>query len=467
MKEIDNKTLGLAMSVARKIPATAGQTAVQAAEAAAESAAAAAASAESAAGYASPDATLTQEGKAADAKATGDALQVVQDKTQNTIQKSVNLINTNDEDYLDGYFISGGALWENSGYNASGYILLTPGQKIVFSNNGGSVSAFTVSVFTGTTLNTYSSTKSNVFSYQNASQMNLYVRISFLAVYTKFQAEFGDSVTSFVPYGEYYVVGLPEVQKTARTRIDISSTGDITDFDSEMQRALSIGNCDVYIHRGTYEFTNAFIESLFSRTSRCIPIGNGCRYYFETGAKITAKYTGSVNNYWYAFGVDPDVRGSFELHNLYLDAAKICYGIHDEYLGLRDHYRNVYDHCRIIVDNTGYTTSDTGQNKCIGGGLGGNAEIIIDGCYFDCVSDPTQDVSYHGQTGSNKGDNANIIVKDSWFRHTLALGGSTASSTEEKNVIFCGNSMTSDIYFPSSTDEPHWTVTKWNNEIRT
>ena len=395
------------------------------------------------------------------------ALNVVQAKTDDTIAMSANLIDTNDADFLDGYYISGGAVWTNSAYNATGYILIRPGEKIIVSNDGDPALAEFLCVFTSNDISTYVLQVKNVYSYTSTYNFDIYVRISYPKTNTKYQIQYGETITPYAPYGKYYVIGLPDLQHSARQRIDIVSNGDITAFDAEMQRALNIGNCDVYIHRGTYEFTNAFIESLFSRTSRCIPIGNGCRYYFETGAKITAKYTGATNNYWHAFGVDPNVRGSFELHNMYLDAAHICYGIHDEYLGLRDHYRNVYDHCRIIVDNTGYTTSDYGQNKCIGGGLGGNAEIIIDGCYFDAVSDPTQDVSYHGQSGNNKGDNANIIIKNSWFSHTLALGGdNVASSTDEKHIIFCGNSVSSDVYFPSSTDEPNWTVTKWNNEIR-
>ena len=391
------------------------------------------------------------------------------DKTDDTIALSANLINTDDDDFLDGYYISGGAVWQNALYNATGYILMEPGNKIIISNDGNPALAEFLGVFTAKDLTSYALQVKNVYSYTNVYNFNIYVRISYQKANTKYQIQYGDVITSYAPYGDYYVIGLPDVQRNTRTKIDIVSNGDITAFDAEMQRALSIGNCDVYIHRGTYEFTNAFVESLFARTSRCIPIGNGCRYFFETGAKITAKYTGAVNNYWHAFGADPNVRGSYELHNLNLDAANICYGIHDEYLGYRDHYRNVYDHCRIIVDNTGRTTSDTGDNKCIGGGLGGNAEIIIDGCYFDSVTCPTQDVSYHGKSSINLGDNANIIVKDSWFKHTLALGdASIESSSEEKNVIFCGNSISSDIYFPGgSTDEEKWTVTKWNNEIRT
>ena len=387
------------------------------------------------------------------------------------IIKSKNLLNTSDADFLEGYYIAtNGTPVESAGKNVTGYILVKKGDSVIFSNNGEPEEARFVAVYNSS--KQYTSNSGHLYSYTNSGYSDVYVRVSYMASFSKYQIQYGNTITEYADYGSYYLKNVPAIEKTLseniRKKIDIYSTGDINDFYNSMKAACDTGNMDVYIHRGSYVFTDAFIETLITKAERAVPIGNNNRYFFETGAKITAKYTtGNPSSYWYVFAPVYDVYGSYELHNLNLEAAKVCYGVHDEYAGTRKSYRNVYDHCRIVVDNTGYTSGDSGVNKCIGGGLGGNAEIIIDGCYFDCVTSPTQDVSYHGATGTTKGDNANIIVKDSWFRNTLSLNGTLSStSEEEKNVIFCNNCVGSPLRYASQDIEPLWNVTQWNNVVR-
>lgn len=314
----------------------------------------------------------------------------------------------------------------------------------------------------------------NGYSYTITGSNVAFIRISVkMSEYdlNTFMMNLGEDILPFEQFGKALI--LDDNSKlmfkdialiaTLRHKITIEHTDDINDFYNSMKSVYEIGNCDVYIRGGDYVYTDSFCDMLMDSNEKGILIGKNNRYFFDSKARLICDYRGSKESTSNLFVLNTtyDGVGYFELHNLTLLASNVCYGIHDEYRGRNEPYRNVYEHCFIKVDNTGYSSGAYATNKCIGGGLGANSEVIIDGCYFEATTDDLEDVSYHGNTN----DTSHLLVKNSYFKHTLALN-TPVSQTDEKTLIFCGNSLGQELYYQSEEARSAWNVFAWNNEIR-
>lgn len=266
----------------------------------------------------------------------------------------------------------------------------------------------------------------------------------------------------------------------ARVHYDINNTGDINDFYDSMVYAFETGNLDVYIHGGEYVLDNNFCELMITKThpyQRGFPIGNNCRYYFDSDVHIVCDYTGSNSliSSWFSV-LDTTIsismtgpascRGrasNFELHNLNLSAKNICYAIHDETNGDDTHgvYRHVYDGCNIS-----YETSSSGNplGKCIGSGVGTIGEILITNCVFNTINPAYEgqstapDVSWHG---SGVNDRVHLTVTNNWFSHRAGADNSQGLI----KYFFSNNSLNGII--PSTGSRTGWETVAFNNEQRT
>ena len=283
------------------------------------------------------------------------------------------------------------------------------------------------------------------------------------------QVEYGKIATTFENYkSEFSVEEINELVNKViksydiRKVVEIKPTSNILDFYKSMVDAYIEGNCDVYVRSGNYLYTNEMIDFIRSEGKRGVPIGNNCKYYFDSDAYIYCEYTGDnaqdVGSYFSPLD-SWNTSGSWELHNLNLISKNTLYALHDECSGQPKKYTHLFDNCSIILDNT--NASFTAYNRAIGGGLGGNGEIIHRNCYYEATSNNTIDVSYHG---IETGDTSNLVFTNCYFAHTLGIDAPSGNSN--KRLIFSGNSILTDIVRNDIDFRESWNILSYANEIR-
>ena len=230
-------------------------------------------------------------------------------------------------------------------------------------------------------------------------------------------------------------------------------------------KAFNTGYCDVIFECGTYEFGDEIVKLQTDYgVQHCeIPIGNGCRYYFN-GSVLTCTIDlsgltpqpGQDEFYVNFFGCQRKP-SSYELHDGILIATDTRYVVHDESSGLSGTYTHLYDNMYME-----YRTNTRSEmiRKCIGGGTGMYGVVNIRGCKF--VSDaPDTVVSFHGNNDDHVGSMFNINVENCYFSSTMRLG--VLSEHQTGVCLFTGNSTDNNIQIYSSDQ---WTVTQFLNEIR-
>ena len=435
------------------------------------------------------DPTLSVSGKAADAAKVGEAVNAettrakeAEDENAKGIGQlkedieSVTCVSPNFHDNtkdVDGFLRSDGTIVVATGFRTTGYIPAKQGDTFYFYDGNNPISArfvesyyigndSSINILTGYT-GTYKKT------YTVASKDCDYIRVSFELSNISNVMITKNPLDIYYPYGLIInndkIVGLVN---NKRNEIVIRHTNDIHDYYNKMLKAFESGNCDVFIKKGDYIYTDEFMEEIRSRStlSRGVPIGNGCKYYFESGAKIIAKYTkadDSVYKVRHLFSpLDScNIAGDYELYGAFVDAENTVYSIHDESAGDEKPYKRIYKNC-ILSHKT--DTSGESLSKCIGGGSGQYGTIIIDGCSFDTVNPNTTrspDVSYHG-TASGNLNNLNIFVSGCYFSHHFECH--SATGTGQMRLFFSNNSVDSLNFLTESPD--NWNIKEWCNNLR-
>ena len=250
-----------------------------------------------------------------------------------------------------------------------------------------------------------------------------------------------------------------------RPRVDIYSEDGIDNFWLNMQEAFYKGNCDVYIHKGEYVYSNDLIDKIRSLNRRGIPIGNGCRYYFETGANLTCEYTGdnATDVKGYFSPLDSwNIASDYEIYNLNLSSKNTIYALHDEANGEETPIKHIYKDCHISLDNTSLGAGSSALSKCIGGGLGLHSVIDIENCVFSTInpnSENDEDVTYHKANNQSYTD-CNMTVMGCYFggKFRCDFDYSPVPSIVSK-IVACGNSA-------KAISAYQWNYKIWNNEIR-
>jgi hypothetical protein len=276
-----------------------------------------------------------------------------------------------------------------------------------------------------------------------------------------------DSDFSWAPFA-FTNYQLTRKVETNRNVIKINNADGIEAFYNKMVEAYSAKDCDVYIGKGDYIYTNEFVDSIRSAGLRGIPIGNGCRYYFETGANIICHYTGDnasdVVNYFSP--LDTQSRASdFEIYNLKISAKNVVYAVHDEANGDNEFCKHVFKNCYLVLDNSDLGENGNSISKALGGGFGKHEEIVIKDCVFDStnpISTYGADASYHGANASNFSD-VSMIVSGCWFKKQFRCKEISSNPIAPfPRVIYTGNSSADAASMPSQT----WDIKAWNNELR-
>lgn len=210
--------------------------------------------------------------------------------------------------------------------------------------------------------------------------------------------------------------------------------------------AYKIGNVDVVWEFGDYLFDQEvfdLIESKYKLRGHELPIGGGCRYWFNN-SKVTLHYTGTnvdINEHCNLFGCT-STGGNYELHDAILHNINGCYVVHDDPGAVTKGYVNKYNNIHFVSE---YEKMDNALSKCIGGGLALSSNIVIEGCTFKFVGerpsggDKPYTVTYHAASDDPYEElhgYINFAIKNSYipsFRVGQIL------DRQQGKLIFCGN----------------------------
>lgn len=273
------------------------------------------------------DTTLTHEGEAADAKATGDAIQSVRDGlvaestrakgVENQLKEDIdnilspNLYNPTDAKENTAISQSDGTEMSFDGWIATGYIPVSKGEVLYFSSNG-KPTPYSTGAF-------YDKNKQLVDSFGNPNNDNNiavtsdgYARFSFNTVPVNLQIEKG-SRTTYIPYGELKI------------KLDVDNvkedTGNIKAEVSEVKAEVvkiqedhsNLFNKDAVV-KGAVLPDSGYFDTSFSswETSDYIPVKPGMVLYFSSnelpiGVTSTGAYFDKDKKYLSGIRNEPTV----------------------------------------------------------------------------------------------------------------------------------------------------------------
>lgn len=408
------------------------------------------------------DATLTQGGAAADAKAAGKAISQLKEETDALYGKFYDLSNLADPSkFVVGIIDSNNNIFpEATKYVTNDYIFVKAGETI----------ASNYELKRAIALNADKNTKvwysENVTEYtaevDSWFRASLYAKDSCEPHKTSWMLNYGTESLPFVPYHKEIIYA------EARKKIVISVKDGIQSFYDKMLDAYNTTNCDVYVENGTYIYTNELIDAIRASGKRGIPIGNGCHYYFESGAFIYCEYTGEnksdVCNMFSPLD-SQSVGTDFEIENLHIVSKNTVYALHDESNGATNHVRHRYKNCYIELDNSAIPDIVTYISKALGGGLGQYTDICIENCVFIGTNpyNPNSvgnDASYHGPINSDVSHNR-ITVVNSWFKGNFRTSNLGTETDVKCDLTYSGCSSSSPVSFPDN-----WNAKVFCNEIR-
>lgn len=350
-----------------------------------------------------------------------------------------------------------------SDYWCTPYIAVNSGDYVHFITNGVEGEMRTISQYRED--KTFISNVANQRTYNITDTAVKYIRIMIYKPLRNIRIMVAITQSSDILPFEWCYKPYTKVAGT-RLRVDVNSTDGITTFWDKMQEAFYKGDCDVFIHKGEYVYTNELIDYIRSLNRRGVPIGNGCHYYFETGANITCEYTGEnvedVKGYFTPLD-SWSIASDYEIYNLSLSSKNTIYAIHDEANGEETPIKRVYKNCYVSLDNSVLGEQSSALSKCIGGGFGLHSEIIIENCVFNTINPNTEhgeDVSYHKANDQTYTD-AKVIVSGCYFGGAFRcdMNYSPIPSIVPR-VIACGNSALGINAYQCE-------LKAWNNEIRT
>lgn len=258
--------------------------------------------------------------------------------------------------------------------------------------------------------------------------------------------------------------GNPVIQsKYSRRIIRVRSTDTEKQIIEKFVQAFNVGGCDVVFDRARYTFGQELekVRSDYGVEYNEIPIGNGCRYFFN-GSTLTATVdlsqhpsTGDDEFYCNFFGCQRRP-SSYEMYDGVLHATDTRYVVHDESSAMTGSYRHLYQNMEMHYHTDARQES---IRKCIGGGTGESGVVEIVGCKF--TTDGTANcVAFHGNGTDVEGAEFDLNVRGCWFSNSLRVN--QMSTNQTARLFYTGNSADAD-----PTIGENCTVTSFMNEVRT
>lgn len=269
--------------------------------------------------------------------------------------------------------------------------------------------------------------------------------------------------------------------------VEKDGSGDFESLVQAVNYATRFMDATVYVGEGTWdvldEFGDTYIQSV-SSSQRGLYLKNRIHLIFSSNAVVTAMYDGvggvikdSTVEWFSIFNAG---EYGFTLENCNIVSRNIRYPIHDERSQTTEEaYKNHYINCNIQHSNQKYDQSQTksGYAQCIGGGLGKDGHIIIEGCIFENPYQYSADaqgrkvlVSYHVNNKSGATGRSMVEIKGCYFKGTgTAKAGYYGTNTDVSTMLVHDNSMGKEPFVAAesaqSTTE-NIEMLAWNNVIR-
>lgn len=249
--------------------------------------------------------------------------------------------------------------------------------------------------------------------------------------------------------------------------IHIGADGDFTSFKEGIEYAYAHPNTTVYLDEGTYDIIAEYGGEL---SGIGLMIGNGTHLICSPKAKVVCNYNGNNASVQELFSVLNAGDGDFTIEGLNIECSNIRYCVHDELIGAEGHRMHRYINCNMSMDNSQspYLGNFT---QCIGGGLGKECTIDVEGGVYHTASDVARigTISFHN--AYNEGAKSKITIKNVYFRGEASgvRFGWYGASTE---VTPCIVTNCSAAYAPIMKAENETAVNAnmeliaWNNEVR-
>lgn len=391
--------------------------------------------------------------------------------SQTGIIKSSNLFDI--ANATTGYYWSSGHV-DSTSYNNTGFIEVEEGKTFTYqygtkevSNNRLIASMRFIAAYDENKNYVSSASKTAQTSYTVPNGIK-YVILGIASGYLTLNNSQWSAVvysTEVVPYEDYIVpytkteIKVDALPSIVRRHAYILATDTESEILEKLVDAYNFGNTDVFFERADYSFGDglASVATTYNLTSNEIPIGNGCRYFFN-GSTLTATLDldnlGDDEFYCNFFGCQR-VPSSYEMYDGVLVATDTRYIVHDEASALSGTYKHIYQNMEMH-----YHTESRQEaiRKCIGGGTGADGVVEIIGCKF--TTDGTDScVSYHGNGTDVVGAKFDLNIRNSWFSNNVR--GGTLSQNQTARLFYTGNSAMGN---PTTYDR--WTVTAFLNEVR-
>ena len=206
-------------------------------------------------------------------------------------------------------------------------------------------------------------------------------------------------------------------------------------------------NTVIYVQDGVYdleaEFKAKYGENFFTdfneQSRKGLILDNNVKIICSNKAIIKFNYKGDNPLVKQLFSPLNSGTHGFELINATVIASNCRYCVHDERGYSEDFYENVYEKCTFNMDNSGNT--DWASKACIGGGLGKDGLITINGCVLDSVGadDNYGILSYHNNTPANS--KSKLLITNNYLKKGTIRIASHGSSKEISTMIVGNNKI--------------------------
>jgi len=249
--------------------------------------------------------------------------------------------------------------------------------------------------------------------------------------------------------------------------IVVGANQQYTSLKSAIEYAYARGNVTVRVLDGEYDIVSEYGGTL---SGIGLMLGNNVKLYFSPKAKVLCNYIGGDGKIQNDFSVFNAGDGDFEIHNLNIACKNTRYCVHDELYSAEGFRIHKYVNCNMYLDNRESQHFDK-YRQCIGGGLGTECLILIEGGNYkseDCTSQ-FGTISYHN--GSSAECKSKIVVKDVYFdgEDSTIRFGYYGDSTEITDCYVSGCSMSATPIVRAESDaysNVNMVMKAWNNEIR-
>ena len=289
-----------------------------------------------------------------------------------------------------------------------------------------------------------------------------------------------DSYESYLAFSKMASIGIKKANGTPKIYyVEKDGSGDFTKLSDAIVEATKYMDSVVYLGDGTWDLIEEFGSDFFNNATgggaprspaRGLLLKNRIHIIGSSKSKIICNYTGdnAVIKKWFSV-FNSDIYG-FTLENITIEASNIRYIIHDERDSDVDSYTNRYINCNFKFDNSDNDTPGR-TAQCIGGGLGLDGYIDINGCVLESIDTTNTGyicvVSYHNSAGANA--KSHISIRNTYLK---GLGyiriNSYGDSTEitECEITNCSMGKSVLIGHETGGSNMNINVTQWNNEIR-